>query len=884
MTTNKFFFSLFFIAILSVTLPVKAQVKNHVAGDMLVKTYTPINELLATYTSNHSTTLRLKQHISKPFHIYLLEFDPSSFSEEKMLNLLRNDPRIEVAQYNHILEYRATTPNDPLFNNQWQYVNTGQSGGTAGADLDAELAWDITTGGTTALGDTIVVAIIDDGIDLNHPDIAPNLWVNHHEIPNDGIDNDNNGYIDDYKGWNAYLNSGNLSTGGQHGTPVAGIIGAKGNNGIGVTGINWDVQLMIIKGGGNEAQAIASYSYCYTQRKRYNETNGAEGAYIVATNSSWGVDGGQAADAPLWCGFYDTLGMQGILSCGATANNNVNVETHGDLPTTCPSDYLISITNVDDTDTKVPNAGYGSTSIDLGAFGAGTFTTNAGGSYGAFGGTSGATPHVAGTVALMYAVNCPSFASAAKQNPANTALLVKQYLLAGTDSLPSLNNITVTGGRLNMFKAVNGIVNNCDSSSCLPPYNLAFSNTIDVSSVLEWQTLSSASQVDIRYRITGSNEWTTLANTTSPYTLSGLTACTEYDMQIQSICGSDSSSWSSVSTLKTDGCCVPPSNLNYVNSNDSTTVTVKWDSVLIANNYTLRYKKSTDTDWTSSTETGTNFTATLEECTEYWFQVQTNCSTGNITEFSDTLIFTTSGCGACLDKVYCINKGNSTTAEWLQKVVFNDLINDSGNNNGYANFTNLSTDIRRGQTYNLSLTPGYSGNAYYEYFKVWIDYNHDGDFLDDGELAFDAGGTVTTTIDTTITIPSTTGLGSTKMRVAQQWNSAPPACSEGGFNYGEVEDYCVNILEEVDTTNISNINTLDFVLHPNPVQTELSIQFHKQGKWSYAIVDVNGRTLKKGKTTEQHISISTSDLPAGVYFVKLKHQGEQGMRKLIKWE
>ena len=143
-------------------------------------------------------------------------------------------------------------------------------GGTVGADIDADSAWAISTGGLTALGDTIVVCVIDGGIDLNHDDLTPNRWINYAEIPNNGIDDDNNGFVDDRLGWNTGAGNDNIS-GSSHGTAVAGIIGAKGDNGTGVAGVNWDVKLMIVRGGsGVESEVLEAYTYPLNLRKKYD--------------------------------------------------------------------------------------------------------------------------------------------------------------------------------------------------------------------------------------------------------------------------------------------------------------------------------------------------------------------------------------------------------------------------------------------------------------------------------------------------------------------------------------------------------------------------------------------------------------------------------------
>ena len=397
-------------------------------------------------------------------NIWKFEYDSSQLSIDQAIESLYASDYVVVVQKNHLIEYRATVPNDSLFGQQWQYVQANDK------DIDADLAWDVTTGGVSPEGDTIVICIIDDGVFFSHPDFEENLWVNRNEIPNNNIDDDGNGYVDDVRGWNAYSDNDNVNHFGNfegHGSSVAGIVGARGNNGIGVSGVNWQVKMMIVKGGGDEAEAIAAYSYALANRKLYNASNGAQGAFVVATNASWGVDSGQASSAPIWCAMYDTLGAHGILNVGATANLNIDIDIVGDLPTQCPSDYLITVTNTNQADGKVRQAGYGKTTIDLGAPGQGTFTISdfQNNSYDTFGGTSGATPHVTGTIGLLYSSPCLNFASLAKTNPALAALKAKEYILNGTDLNSTLSSRTVSRGRLNINNAIQNLMADCVSLS-----------------------------------------------------------------------------------------------------------------------------------------------------------------------------------------------------------------------------------------------------------------------------------------------------------------------------------------------------------------------------------------------------------------------------------
>ncbi|MBL7828539.1 MAG: S8 family serine peptidase, partial [Saprospiraceae bacterium] len=283
---------------------------------------------------------------------------------------------VVLVQPNHYLTQRTNpTPNDPLFPSQWQYLNMGLNDGIPGADLDAMEAWSHTTGGLSAAGDTIVIAVIDGGVAYNHPDLSANLWKNWKEKPGDGLDNDDNGFIDDFLGWNVFSQSDliqGFST--THGTPVCGIVGAQGNNNIGVTGVNWNIKIMFVSGGVTVSSILAAYDYVLQSRKKYNETNGAQGAFVVAVNSSWGIDFGMPFEAPLWCQVYDELGAAGILGVAATANMPVNVDEVGDLPTTCPSDYLISVSSLTNKDLIAPTAAWGQTNIDLASYGEQVFT------------------------------------------------------------------------------------------------------------------------------------------------------------------------------------------------------------------------------------------------------------------------------------------------------------------------------------------------------------------------------------------------------------------------------------------------------------------------------------------------------------------------------
>ncbi len=388
-----------------------------------------------------------------PFHIWCLHFSPEALSADRLLARLQQHPSVAIAQPNRQVYLREFFPDDPFFNLQWNFYNDGSTGGLEDADVDMELAWDISTGGWTVDGDTIVVAVIDDGFFLGHNDLR--YRKNWDEIPGNGIDDDNNGYTDDFDGWNSDADNDDIPL-SSHGTFITGIIGAKGDNFLGIAGMNWYMEVLPVSIGIGpilESNVVEAYGYIWTERKRYNETNGSEGSFIVATNSSFGIDFAMPDDFPLWCAMYDSLGAQGIISVGATANTNINVDVTGDMPTTCPSDFLITVNNLNKNDDK-SNSAFGIENIDMGAPGALVYSTDIDNTYSYKSGTSFAAPHVAGAVALMLSSACEGFINDYREDPGAGALLLRDFVFQSVDPIEDLDTITVTGGRLNVYQAM----------------------------------------------------------------------------------------------------------------------------------------------------------------------------------------------------------------------------------------------------------------------------------------------------------------------------------------------------------------------------------------------------------------------------------------------
>jgi subtilisin family serine protease len=394
--------------------------------------------------------------ISQELNLWLIkQTKGENDSPTQLLSRFESHPKIKNVQLNHIVTLRENAPDDPRFEEQWGLKNTGQHGGTPNADIKALKAWDITTGGFTKDGEEIVVAVIDNGFYLDHTEL--NFKKNLNEIPANKIDDDRNGYVDDYNGWNVISGNDSILS-FDHGTRVCGIIGAKGNNNAGITGVNWKVSILPVQIKAHpeidEASVLKAYSYVLRQRRIYNISNGENGCFIVAANTSFGIDFGKPEDHPIWCEFFDYMGKEGILNVAATMNNSSNVDITGDIPTTCPSDYLISVTSTTPQDELFGGAAYGPRSIDVGAPGINVLSTIPGNFYSMSGGTSLAAPHVSGTIALIYSGAHQSYLDYGNIHPDSLALKIKRYLLEGTDKLPSLQGKLLSGGRLNLFNPV----------------------------------------------------------------------------------------------------------------------------------------------------------------------------------------------------------------------------------------------------------------------------------------------------------------------------------------------------------------------------------------------------------------------------------------------
>jgi subtilisin family serine protease len=333
--------------------------------------------------------------------------------------------QVLIAEPDHVVSIQAT-PNDPSFSSLWGLHNTGQSGGTVNADIDAPQAWDIHTGSRS-----VVVAVLDTGIDQTHPDLVANLWTNLAEIAGNGIDDDGNGYVDDRRGWDFVNDDNNPSDDNSHGTHCAGTIGALGNNAAGVSGVCWQVSLVGLKflganGLGLESDGAEALSY-------------ATDLGVTLTSNSWttNVYSQTLKDA------VDEAGAAGILCVAAAGNNGNNLQWFPVYPAAFTSANVISVAATTRNDDLWASSNYNVTLVDLAAPGVDIFSTLPSGGYGLKSGTSMATPHVAGACALLKSLK-----------PALTHTQVQSLILNRVNPLPALTGKCVTGGRLNVYNSM----------------------------------------------------------------------------------------------------------------------------------------------------------------------------------------------------------------------------------------------------------------------------------------------------------------------------------------------------------------------------------------------------------------------------------------------
>ena len=407
-------------------------------GELIVK-LNPGAEagLMGDFASEYGATVvehfDVPESVFKSFGGELVRLQlPQGIELAEAIAAMKSDPRVVYAEGNEVIRLPETAdhgqaegPND-LDSKLWGLNNTGQDGGKAGADIKALDAWKVTTGDNSANGP--LIAVIDTGIDYNHPDLKANMWVNSGEVAGDGIDNDNNGVIDDVYGYNAQANTGNPLDGHSHGTHCAGTIGAVGNNEMGVTGVMQNARIMAVKifsdSGSTSTDAIV-------RGLMYSAKMGAD-----ITSNSWGGGGRSQA-------IFDAFASNPALHVIAAGNSNYDNDKKDNFPSNYELDNIVAVAATTRLDERSSFSQWGAKNVDVAAPGSQIWSTIPGGKYGNKSGTSMATPHVSGVAGLI---------ASAYPNASNAE--IKERLIKGSDPVPALAGISVSNGRVNAAKSL----------------------------------------------------------------------------------------------------------------------------------------------------------------------------------------------------------------------------------------------------------------------------------------------------------------------------------------------------------------------------------------------------------------------------------------------
>ena len=323
-------------------------------------------------------------------------------------------------------------PNDPLFAEQWGLVNTGQRGGHAESDVSALAAWQKTQGSKK-----VVVAVLDSGVDYTHPDLAGNMW--HRPADVEMYRDDQLGVVDDYDGFSALAEERDPMDENGHGTHCSGIVGAEGDNNLGITGVNWKVEIMPLKfmgrgGFGSTKDAIEAINYVIARKK--------DGVNVRVISASWGSTARSKALEDV----IRKAGDSDIIFIAAAGNDAANADKRPHYPSGYQLPNVISVAALDRKDQLASFSNYGAKTVHVAAPGKEILSTWLGGAYEEHSGTSMATPFVAGVAGLVLSVE-----------PNLSVKELRERLLGTVDKLDALQGKVVTGGRVNAARAVGAV-------------------------------------------------------------------------------------------------------------------------------------------------------------------------------------------------------------------------------------------------------------------------------------------------------------------------------------------------------------------------------------------------------------------------------------------
>jgi thermitase len=440
-----FVFVIFLISLLGSSQQSNAKtlvkIADHVPGSLIVKLRTPnpSKGIQAQAISSIMKKLGSESVLSvSPFLtdatlnvVHLSQATDDAVSSA--IEALKSEPGVQYAEPNYTLRVLDDgIPNDPDFDKSWGLHNTGQVdpggfSGLAGADMNILPVWKEGTTGSQK----ILVAVIDTGIDWTHPDLQANIYTNPGEIDGNGLDNDHNGFVQDIHGWNFHDNNNNSMDDHNHGTHCAGIIGALGNNGVGIAGVNWNVSLLPVKflgadGGGNLDRAVDAINYARMMKANVMSNSWGGGAFSQAM-----------ADA------IQSARDAGSLFVVAAGNDGYDNDATPTYPASYTSDNVLTVGAFDNKSNLASFSNFGAKSVHVAAPGVRIWSTIRDGKYTSMSGTSMATPFASGLAALLLSVN-----------PDMSPSDIRDRLVRTSDPVPSFKGKIVSGGKLNAYNAL----------------------------------------------------------------------------------------------------------------------------------------------------------------------------------------------------------------------------------------------------------------------------------------------------------------------------------------------------------------------------------------------------------------------------------------------
>lgn len=490
---------------------------------------------------------------------------------------------------------------------------------------------------------------------------------------------------------------------------------------------------------------------------------------------------------------------------------------------------------------------------------------------------------VAGTTAN--GVNCANVDILLSTDGGNTFPVT---LLAGTPNdgtqsvtIPntpgSTNRIMVKGSNHIFFDVSNAnftiTAGSSDTIAPSVPAGLTASGTTQTTTNLSW-TASTDNVAVTGYDVYQDGVFK--ANTASTsYNVTGLTASTAYAFTVKAKDAAGNASAASntanVTTLAPVADTTAPSAPTSLAASGTTTTTTNLSWTASTDNVGVTgYDVYQNGVFKASTASTSYAVTGLTAATAYTFYVQAKDAAGNISAASNTVNVTT----LTVTLTYCASQGNSVVDERIERVQFATINNPSTGGTGYTNFTAISTNATLSTAYTLTITPQWTSTIYSEGYAAWIDYNHDGDFADAGELVFSKATSTAATATGTVTIPATATLGATRMRVSMKYNGTPTSCET--FSYGQVEDYTVNIVSSGKVGEAA----LTFNVYPNPVKGDVMHISLTEGKSTYRIVNILGQVMESGSVDNGAIPVSA--INAGTYLLEVTTNGTTAVKRFIK--